>query len=174
MSHKKLDDVDKESMISVSETNQQLEADQVITLNSSSQDQSRYNYQQNKYQRPLPQILTRNTILPNLSTLDAGDVIECYALMRNAKLANTGNRDNNIYNQKFLSVRKSAIAFRYKPKPSSPDAVIKSPFELTLEYGPQRTGATQSFEAMPSVMGTSNGNDHVADGTFVSWENHGK
>lgn len=126
-------------------------------------------------QHPLPQILTRNTILPSLSTLDAGDVIECYALFRDAKLDSIKGGKGNINGEsnKFnLKVRKSAIAFRYKPKPSSPESAIKSPFELTLEYGPQRTGATQSFEAMPNVHGGQG--RALDDAVYVSWENHGK
>jgi len=35
-----------------------------------------------------PQILTRNTVIPSLAALDAGDVIECYTLMRMANLEN--------------------------------------------------------------------------------------
>ncbi len=137
------------------------------------------------------EILTRSTILPQLATLDAGDVIECYVVVRNAKLQNVhGGNNNNNKNisknnnskndqsssnssssseeeggggggggggssggQSYIEVQKSAIAFRYKPKSSSPDAIGKTPFELTLEYGPQRIGATQEFEAMPHVNG---------------------
>lgn len=130
----------------------------------------------------LPQILTRNTILPSLSTLDAGDVIECYALVRKSKLDTVGTMNmnyNGLGEINNLVVSKSAIAFRYKPKSSSPDVVMKSPFELTLEYGPQRVGATQSFEAMPSVNGHARGldpnsGDYSGDGKYVTWENHAK
>lgn len=110
----------------------------------------------------LPQILTRNSYLPSLSNLDAGDVVECYTLMRSAKLENG------------LMVRKSALAFRFIPKSSSPDVVVKDPFELTLEYGPQRTGATQLFDSMPSINGENRDLDDSGDGMYVSWENHGK
>jgi hypothetical protein len=110
----------------------------------------------------LPQILTRNSYLPSLNNLDAGDVVECYTLMRSAKLENG------------IMVRKSALAFRFIPKSSSPDVAIKDPFELTLEYGPQRTGATQSFESMPSINGKNRDLDDNGDGMYVSWENHGK
>ena len=117
-----------------------------------------------------PQILTQSTVLPSLSTLDAGDVVECYALKRMAKLENSGNLSPSS-----LLVQKSAIAFRYKPKSSSPDAVVKAPFELTLEYGPQRTGSTQSSEAMPSVNGHERDLEYEdGDGMYVSWENHGE
>ena len=131
-----------------------------------------------RYHHPLPQILTRNTILPSLSTLDAADVIEVYALFRDAKLDSIGsgslllNKNFNNNGNNYLKVRKSAIAFRYKPKPSSPESAVKSPFELTLEYGPQRTGATQSFEAMPNING-GHGRD-LDDAAYVSWENHGE
>lgn len=110
----------------------------------------------------LPQILTRNSYLPSLSNLDASDVIECYTLTRSAKLENG------------LMVRKSALAFRFVPKSSSPDVVVKDPFELTLEYGPQRTGATQTFESMPSINGKNRDLDDSGDGMYVSWENHAK
>lgn len=118
----------------------------------------------------VPKILTKNTDLPSLSALDAGDVIECYALYRNAKLENSDSLSPSA-----LTVQKSAIAFRYKPKSTSPDAVVKAPFELTLEYGPQRTGSTQSFEAMPSVNGHHRDLEYEdGDGMYVSWENHGE
>ena len=52
---------------------------------------------------------------------------------------------------------------------------MKAPFELTLEYGPQRTGSTQSFEAMPSVNGHHRDLEYEdGDGMYVSWENHGE
>jgi hypothetical protein len=82
--------------------------------------------------------------------------------MRSAKLENG------------LMVRKSALAFRFVPKSSSPDVVVKDPVELTLEYGPQRTGATQTFESMPSINGKNRDLDDGGDGMYVSWENHGK
>jgi hypothetical protein len=121
--------------------------------------------------KPSPKILTRTSLLPSLSALDAGDFVECYALTRMAKLENNAGSGNPHY----IMVTKSAIAFRYKPKSSSPDIVTKDPFELTLEYGPQRTGASQTFEAMPSVNGHFRGLDYEdGDGKYVSWENHGE
>ena len=117
-----------------------------------------------------PEILTRSTELAQLLALDAGDVVECYALTRMAKLENSG-----MSGKTTLTVRKSAIGFRYKPKSSSPDAVTKEPFALTLEYGPQRTGSTQSFEAMPSVNGHKRELEKEGEeGMYLSWENHGK
>ena len=71
-----------------------------------------------------------------------------------------------------VMVQKSALAFRYKPpssqNPDSPRA--KRPFELTLEYGPQRTGADMESEAIPFVEGGST----EEEGKFVSWNNEGK
>lgn len=151
-----------------------------------------------KQQKEYSEILTKSTILPHLSTLDAGDVIECYALIRNAKLQsvhgsnNNSNSDGSSYlnsypqndyndngNNEYIQVRKSAIAFRYKPKSSSPDSTMKTPFELTLEYGPQRIGSMQEFEAMPNVNGHMRGLDTSSSGSsssgnngYVSWENH--
>eukprot|EP00554_Chaetoceros_debilis_P016659 CAMPEP_0194111220 /NCGR_PEP_ID=MMETSP0150-20130528/10279_1 /TAXON_ID=122233 /ORGANISM="Chaetoceros debilis, Strain MM31A-1" /LENGTH=685 /DNA_ID=CAMNT_0038800601 /DNA_START=146 /DNA_END=2200 /DNA_ORIENTATION=+ len=117
-----------------------------------------------------PEILTRSTELAQLLALDAGDVVECYALTRMAKLENSG-----MSGKTTLTVRKSAIGFRYKPKSSSPDAVTKEPFALTLEYGPQRTGSTQSFEAMPSVNGHKRELEKEGEeGMYLSWENHAK
>ena len=162
-----------------------------------------------KEQQEYSEILTKSTILPHLSTLDAGDVIECYALIRNAKLQSVHGKTNNGYNKKtghpasylnsypqedynnsnndedsneYIQVRKSAIAFRYKPKSSSPDSTMKSPFELTLEYGPQRIGSMQEFEAMPNINGMMRGLDgnngentkNTNSGGYVSWENHCK
>jgi len=71
-----------------------------------------------------------------------------------------------------VMVQKSALAFRYKPpssqNPDSPRA--KRPFELTLEYGPQRTGADMESEAIPFVEGGAT----EEEGKFVSWNNEGK
>lgn len=148
----------------------------------------------------LPEILTKSTVLPSLASLDAGDVVECYTLIRMAKLENVpfstashnkgtnniGDNTNGSNNSTSTSggphapthieIRKSAVAFRYKPKPTSKDIAIKDPFELTLEYGPQRTGATQSLEAMPFVNGESflDNGDQYEDQKYVSWENHAK
>jgi hypothetical protein len=84
-------------------------------------------------------------------------------------------------NYQYLKVRKTALAFRYKPKSSSPDVAIKTPFKLTLEYGPQRTVSTQSFKAMLSVNGHLRDLDPKSagsagfivlnneDGRYVTW-----
>ena len=168
-------------------------------------DASNNNNSNNKNEHALPQILTLNTILPSVSLLDAGDVIECYTLVRDTPLqsiipttttttttttgtindSNNNNNNNNNNNDENsilfpnLQVRKSALAFRYKPNSSSSapaDSMhTKIPFELTLEYGPQRTGATQRFEAMPLVVHSNNNGGGYDDdeSNYVTWENHG-
>lgn len=108
-----------------------------------------------------------------------------------------------------IQIRKSALAFRYRPRVASATrnshpSVGSSPlntgenslppeqkeqqkyFELTLEYGPQRTGATKTSEAMPMVhldtdlMGVANNgewNNNVDGyniGKYVSWENEAR
>ena len=97
---------------------------------------------------------------------------------------------NNIPTGPIL-VRKSALAFRYRPRVasvshgshSSSSITLdnqKSPwdeieqqkyFELTLEFGPQRTGVTKTSESVPLVHAD------MVDGTigkYVSWENEGR
>lgn len=115
----------------------------------------------------LPKILTRSSVLPGVNELDAGDVIECYALMRPAPLENTF--PSSSANQR-IEIQKTAIAFRYKPKSSSPDVNMKRTFELTLEYGPQRVGSDQSLESMPHLNGDiARGGD---DSIYLSWVNN--
>lgn len=118
----------------------------------------------------VPQILTRSSVLPGVDELDAGDVIECYALMRPAPLENAFPSGTSSSNQR-IEVGKSAIAFRYKPKSASPDATMKRQFELTLEYGPQRTGSDQSLESMPHINGGDAADD---DNKYLSWTNNGE
>ena len=118
----------------------------------------------------VPQILTRSSVLPGVDELDAGDVIECYALMRPAPLENAFPSGTSSSNQR-IEVGKSAIAFRYKPKSASPDDSMKRQFELTLEYGPQRTGSDQSLESMPHINGGDEADD---DNKFLSWTNNGE
>ncbi|KAL7541031.1 hypothetical protein ACHAXR_010573 [Thalassiosira sp. AJA248-18] len=100
-----------------------------------------------------------------------------------------------------ILIRKSALAFRYRPRVASASRVphfssessssvppdYLSPadqleqqkyFELTLEYGPQRTGATKTSESMPMVhmdmelMGETNNDNNI--GKYVTWENEGR
>ena len=106
-----------------------------------------------------------------------------------------------------IPIQKAGLAFRYRPKVASVshgtattassssstidnnDSTSSSDptkyFELTLEYGPQRTGATKTSEAMPMVhvdmeVMAANYNDEVENnngsnnfGKYVSWENQG-
>ena len=137
------------------------------------------------------QILTRSSV-PGLSgSLDAGDVVEVYALTRQARLggipagaaassaAGGGVRKKRGRDREEeeiegggrgfgtdagggggedsfgVKVRKTALAFRYRP-PSGNSASVtpfKAPFELTLEYGPQRVGSSQEMEAVLLVGG---------------------
>jgi len=108
-----------------------------------------------------------------------------------------------------IQIRKSALAFRYRPRVASAThnshpSVGSSPsntgenslpreqneqqkyFELTLEYGPQRTGATKTSEAMPMVhldtelMDMANNGEWNTNvdgyniGKYVSWENEAR
>lgn len=107
-------------------------------------------------------------------------------------------------------IRKAALAFRYRPKVASvshvaPGSTASSSslsanndqsdattttatldqqkyFELTLEYGPQRAGATKTSESMPmvhidmEVMANYNNDDENGGGgglKYVSWDNQG-
>ena len=106
-----------------------------------------------------------------------------------------------------ILVRKAALAFRYRPKvasashadttslpSSSTDQMIMDQqkyFELTLEYGPQRAGASKTSESMPMVhddmelvsnygIGGNNDDNNNNDnnnnnniGKYVSWDNQG-
>lgn len=81
-----------------------------------------------------------------------------------------------------VQIQKSALAFRYRPHVASASSSSSSPrddhyFELTLEYGPERTGVTRSFESMPVVhMDT----ELIAEagygniGKYVTWSNEGR
>jgi len=130
------------------------------------------------------QILTRNTIIPSLDTLDAGDVIECYTLMRMAPLENTKTLSSRLVGSDSsgssninIPIMKTAVAFRYKPKFTAKSEMLSKPkFELILEYGPQRTGPKQTNEAVPIVNGNSNHLDSKDGGSsmYLSWENHAK
>jgi hypothetical protein len=90
-------------------------------------------------------------------------------------------------------VRKSALAFRYRPRVASATHSSRSStassssqrddhehrkyFELTLEYGPERVGATRSFEAMPVVhmdteLMAEAGYGNI--GKYATWSNDGR
>ena len=80
------------------------------------------------------QILTRNTIIPSLDTLDAGDVIECYTLMRMAPLENTKTLSSRLVGSDSsgssninIPIMKTAVAFRYKPKFTAKSEMLSKP-----------------------------------------------
>jgi len=111
----------------------------------------------------MPRELDRNAIASLTQGLDAGDVLECYALVRSAPLH--GIADSTIH------IQKTAIGFRYRPPGMSQQkkqTIDKHPVEITLEYGPPRVGPMLGHEAIPYVQG-SNTND-----LFISWENEAK
>lgn len=105
-----------------------------------------------------PRVLTRNIIPVLTQDLDASDVLECYALVRNAPLHGIANST--------LHINKMALGLRYRPS-AAIGAHNKLPLELTLEYGPQRLGPLLRHEAMPFIQMEENT-------AFVSWENVGK
>ena len=106
-----------------------------------------------------PQVLTRSVIPSLTKGLDAGDVLECYALVRKAPLHGVANST--------LRVSKMALGLRYRPSGVIPGVQAKLPLELTLEYGPQRLGPSLHHESMPFIQMEENS-------AFVSWENVGK
>ncbi len=83
-------------------------------------------------------------------------------------------------------IRKSALAFRYRPRVASASAshgqalpgeqrTHSKYFELTLEYGPQRAGAAKTSESIPVVrMDTDSFSENSNIGKYVSWENEGR
>ena len=94
-----------------------------------------------------------------------------------------------------ILIRKSALAFRYRPRvatvlhphvsdPDADDAQSREAqldkqkyFELTLEYGPQRTGVSRTSESIPMVhidteLAAETNNEGM--GKYVSWENVGR
>jgi hypothetical protein len=81
-----------------------------------------------------------------------------------------------------VQIQKSALAFRYRPHVASASSSSSSTrddhyFELTLEYGPERTGVTRSFESMPVVhidtaLMAEAGYSNI--GKYVTWSNEGK
>ena len=103
-------------------------------------------------QQAQAQILTR-ALLPQLAAiqqLDASDVLECYTLVRLAPL------HQPQFNSTIM-IQKMALGFVYRPTSAknhySNNNFKKQPLELTLEYGPQRTGSTLLEDAMPFVSG---------------------
>lgn len=83
--------------------------------------------------------------------------------------------------QSTITVRKTAIAFRYRPhthftsESVSRYSLYKPKFELTLEYGPQRTGVDMDSEAMPVLLSSTEGKYETDEDEekYVTWENEG-
>lgn len=85
-----------------------------------------------------------------------------------------------------VRIHKTALAFRYRPRVASHkefSSFVSSPhehrkyFELTLEYGPERTGATRTFESLPVIqMDTELMAEAGTDdfGKFATWSNDGR
>jgi hypothetical protein len=88
-----------------------------------------------------------------------------------------------------VMIRKSALAFRYRPRVASASHSSRSStasssqrddhehrkyFELTLEYGPERVGATRSFEAMPVVHMDTELMAEAGYGKYATWSNDGR
>jgi len=80
-----------------------------------------------------------------------------------------------------ILIRKSGLAFRYRPRVASalsnnnsPDAPPNAPkyFEITLEYGPQRTGKSKSFESLPMLHVDTDAGEQT--NKYISWENEGR
>jgi len=133
----------------------------------------------------IPQILSRSDVKALSEGLDAGDILECYALVRSAPLHNAMLPDAQI------TIHKAALGIRYRPlklNDAEEEAKIR---EITLEYGPQRIGASLTQESMPSVQreqvptgpdgspviipnNKSNGTDTTGGNSFLTWENEGK
>eukprot|EP00531_Pseudo-nitzschia_arenysensis_P006276 CAMPEP_0116124468 /NCGR_PEP_ID=MMETSP0329-20121206/5296_1 /TAXON_ID=697910 /ORGANISM="Pseudo-nitzschia arenysensis, Strain B593" /LENGTH=809 /DNA_ID=CAMNT_0003618449 /DNA_START=685 /DNA_END=3114 /DNA_ORIENTATION=+ len=109
-----------------------------------------------------PRILTKSSV--NLLThgLDASDVVECYALVRSAPLHGIANSS--------ITIQKMTIGIRFRPKAADLKNPfnVKTPMELTLEYGPARLGPLLSDEAMPIVQG----NDESS--SYLAWDNAAK
>ncbi len=109
-----------------------------------------------------PRVLTKSSV--NLLThgLDASDVVECYALVRSAPLHGIANSS--------ITIQKMTIGIRFRPKVADLKNPfnVKTPMELTLEYGPARLGPLLSDEAMPIVQG----NDESS--SYLAWDNAAK
>jgi hypothetical protein len=150
----------------------------------------------------IPQVLTRSMISSlAITSLDAGDVIECYVLTRKSVLHGT-----------VIQITKSALGLRYRHRPatgrkydnseyinqmntagtgtgtgtgtgSSHSVSSRRRLELTIEYGPARAGNNLGHESIPHIIvdeepnidnlntGT---NQTVTTSTSVNWDNEGR
>jgi hypothetical protein len=110
-----------------------------------------------------PRVLTRNLISMLTHDLDAGDMLECYTLIRSAPLHGIANST--------VTVQKMVMGIRFRPKGGQGELAsalyAKKPMELTLEYGPQRIGALLNDEAMPIVQ-------EEESTSYLSWDNVGR
>jgi hypothetical protein len=109
-----------------------------------------------------PRVLTRGLVNGLTHGLDASDVLECYALVRSAPLHGIANST--------ITVQKMAIGIRFRPKVADVQNpyYVKTPMELTLEYGPARLGPLLSDEATPIVQGEEELYSYLA------WDNNAK
>ena len=96
---------------------------------------------------------------------------------------------NNPSSSAPILIRKSGLAFRYRPRVASapntnsqsqpamtdtPPSSSNTPkyFELTLEYGPQRTGVTKSYESLPTLHIDTE--ESISSSKYVTWQNEGR
>mmetsp|Transcript_9330 Transcript_9330/g.23209 ORF Transcript_9330/g.23209 Transcript_9330/m.23209 type:complete len:822 (+) Transcript_9330:200-2665(+) len=109
-----------------------------------------------------PRVLTKSSVNSLTHGLDASDVLEVYALVRSAPLHGIANSS--------ITVQKMTIGIRFRPKAADLKNPfnVKTPMELTLEYGPARLGPLLSDEAMPIVQG----NDESS--SYLAWDNAAK
>ena len=130
----------------------------------------------------------------NVETVDNAETTKTEVVQQSSASATTISTSTNIPTGPVL-VRKSALAFRYRSRVAlashghhfstgeqldnlSPGDQLEKQkyFELTLEYGPQRTGVAKTSESIPRVHvdmeigGQTNSNI----GKYVSWENEGR
>ena len=110
----------------------------------------------------IPRVLTKASVNSLTHGLDASDVLECYALVRSAPLHGIANSS--------ITVQKMTIGIRFRPKAADLKNPfnVKTPMELTLEYGPARLGPVLSDEAMPIIQG----NDETS--SYLTWDNSAK
>ena len=141
----------------------------------------------------------------NVETVDNAETTKTEVVQQSSASATTISTSTNIPTGPVL-VRKSALAFRYRSRVAlashghhfstgeqldnlSPGDQLEKQkyFELTLEYGPQRTGVAKTSESMPRVhvdiehvLGeksetATSDNDNIDNniGKYVSWHNEG-
>jgi hypothetical protein len=132
----------------------------------------------------LPRVLTRS-VIPTLAvtSLDAGDAVECYHLTRSALLQGTNIR-----------ITKSALGVRYRRPAnemmyySDQEEPPSQRLELTIEFGAARAGPDLTQESMPHLVyrrddinnstNNNNSNNSAVDNNAipigVDWDNAGR